>query len=381
MMKQKRLLTAMALTVLMAGAAHAQDCCKGTKSFSYIEAQGGVQLTSTNAPMDKLITPTAALSFGHYFTPVVGARLHVNAWQAKSGVGGNYYKWKYITPDLDLMLNLNNMFCKKGSHALNVILLGGIGLNYAWDNDELKDLNLAPSLVPLMWDKNRLSHNLRAGLRLETDMSKPLGFALEVNANSLSDRFNSKTNDADDWQFTAMLGVSYRFGHKKGNCCKKEEAPVAPTVVERHVDEVVATEGFAVAPEVPEPVKPAKKAVLKKEPVKLKKEAFYDNRMSTNEANEAVLKDVANFMKEYPNAKVTIVGYANKNTGTPAQNRMYAKRRADQFKNDLVKKYGIQADRIVTDSKGDTVQPFADNDKNRCVIIEAEAVKEYTVYE
>ena len=148
--------------LLMGGVATAQ--AQDWKSFSYVEAQGGLQLTSTDAPMDKLFTPTAALSFGHYFTPVVGARLHVNAWQSKSGFVGldQYYKWKYVTPDLDLMINLSNLFGSNQSRALNLILLGGVGLNYAWDNDELKALNVAPQRVPLAWEDNRLSHNLRA---------------------------------------------------------------------------------------------------------------------------------------------------------------------------------------------------------------------------
>ena len=35
----------------------------------------------------------------------------------------------------------------------------------------------------------------------------------------------------------------------------------------------------------------------------------------------------------------------------------------------------------MTDSKGDTVQPFAENDKNRCVIVDGEGTREYTDYE
>ena len=131
-MNSKNLFTA-AIALLMAGATQAQT--KNWESFSYVEAQGGVQLTATDAKMDKLLTPTAALSFGHYFSPVVGARLHVNAWESKSGIGNQYYKWKYITPDLDLMFNLTNLFSKGTNHPLNVIFLGGVGVNYAWDND------------------------------------------------------------------------------------------------------------------------------------------------------------------------------------------------------------------------------------------------------
>jgi hypothetical protein len=88
-MIKKCFILAAALSTLMAGAVQAQE--GSIKSFSFVEAQGGVQLTSTDAKMDKLITPTAALSFGHYFSPAVGARLHVNAWQAKSGYNDQFY--------------------------------------------------------------------------------------------------------------------------------------------------------------------------------------------------------------------------------------------------------------------------------------------------
>ena len=92
-MKNKRMMTLAASMLLMGVAVTVQ--AQDWKSFSYVEAQGGLQLTSTNAPMDKLFTPTAAFTLGHYFTPVVGARLHVNAWQSKSGFKDldQYYKW------------------------------------------------------------------------------------------------------------------------------------------------------------------------------------------------------------------------------------------------------------------------------------------------
>ena len=368
-MKNKRMMTLAATMLLLGSAVTAQ--AQDWKSFSYVEAQGGLQFTSTNAPMDKLFTPTAALSFGHYFTPVVGARLHVNAWQSKSGFAGldQYYKWKYVTPDLDLMINLSNLFGSNQSRALNLILLGGVGLNYAWDNDELEALNVAPQRVPLAWEDNRLSHNLRAGLRLETNQSKPLGLSLEVNANSLDDRFNSKVNDADDWQFTAMLGISYRFGYKG-----KKPAVYIP--VTREIEETI-WEDVPVTKIVKE-----KRPVERVVPVKLHKEVFYAIRISDNIDPSAIQKEVSEFMKKNPDSKVMIVGYADKGTGNAKLNKMYAAKRAETFKKDLVEKYGCNADNIVIDSKGDTVQPFPEeNDKNRCVIIDAEGVDKTTVYE
>ena len=368
-MRSKRLLTVATAMLLAATVAQAQN--EDWKSYSYIEAQGGLQQTRTDAPMSKLFTPTAALSLGHYFSPVVGARLHVNAWQSKSGFNAQdkYYKWKYVTPDLDLMLNLSNLLSKNYDRPLNLILLGGIGLNYAWDNDELKALAMPVDYAPLAWDDNRLSHNLRAGLRLETNMQKALGLSLEVNANSLDDRFNSKTNDSDDWMFTAMLGLSYRFGHK----AQKKEPVV--TVLPREITEEI---------EVEEPVMTLvkeKRPVVKTRKEQLHKEVFYAICISENESPSTVMQQVADFMAKNPDAKIQVVGYADKGTGTPSLNVMYAKRRADTFKKDLVEKYGCNAANIVTDSKGDTVQPFAENDKNRCVIVDGEGTTEYTDYE
>ena len=324
--------------------------------------------------MDKLITPTAALSFGHYFSPVVGARLHVNAWQAKSGFNSvdKYYKWNYITPDLDLMLNLSNMFCKGSDHCLNVILLGGVGLNYAWDNDELKGLNMPADVTPLAWDDNRLSHNLRAGLRLETNQAKRLGVSLEVNANSLSDRFNSKTNDADDWMFTAMLGVNFRFGHKKA----------APRYITKTI-EVVDT--FWV--DEPTTIK-----VMEKQPktktetkhMKMNEAIFFQIRESDANAASGIdeaIKKVADLMKTSDDAQFTVTGYADKGTGTAKQNKKYAQMRADDVAKKLIEVHGLDAKRLKTASKGDTVQPFAENDKNRCVIVTGEGTFRITTTE
>jgi outer membrane protein OmpA-like peptidoglycan-associated protein len=370
-MKTKNLLTA-AVALLMAGAAQAQT--NTWTSYSFVEAQGGVQMTATDAPMDKLITPTAALSFGHYFTPVVGARLHVNAWQSKSGLAstGQYYKWKYVTPDLDLLVNLTNLFGKGSDHALNVILLGGVGLNYAWDNDELKALNLPANTMPLAWDKNRLSHNLRAGLRLETNQAKPFGVSLEVNANSLDDRFNSKTNDADDWMFTAMLGLNFRLGQKKA-------APKYITKTIEVVDTVWVDEPTTI--KVMEK-QPKSKTEMKK--MNMNETIFFNIRES--DANVAsgideAIKKVADLMKSSEDATFTVTGYADKGTGSAAINKKYAKQRAESVTAKLIKDHGLDAKRIKTDSKGDTVQPFDENDKNRCVIVTGEGTFKVTTTE
>ena len=355
-MRKNMLLAAVML--LLGGTATMQ--AQEWKSFSFAETQVGLQLTSTNAPMDKLLTPRAAFALGHYFTPVVGTRLHIGASQAKSGFKDldQYYKWKNITPSLDLMLNVSNLLGYNQNRALNVILLGGVGLSYAWNNDELKALNVAPQRVPLKWDDNRLNHNLRAGLRLETNLSKPLGLSLELDANSLDDRFNSKTNDADDWQFTAMIGLNYRFGYKG-----RKRAPVERweyvTIWQDVPEDIIEYEDI--------PVEGLSKKMLHKE-------VFYNICVSDNDDAEAAQKEVFEFMNENEKVLVHIVGYADKGTGNERLNMMYSQRRAANFKKDLVEKFGCDPEAISVEWKGDTVQPFEDNDKNRCIIIDAEGI-------
>ena len=320
-------------------------------------------MTTTQYRKDKLITPTGAFSIGHYFTPAFGLRLHANGGKAKSGFE-NYrrkYTWKYVTTDLDLLVNMTNLFSKKPNHALNFIVLGGFGLTRAWDNDELKGILAEyPSIqTPFAWKSSRLVHNLRAGLRVETDVTKPVGISLEVNANSLDDRFNSKRNNADDWQWTAMLGVSVRLGKKYA-----KPAPVALPVVQEIME--TKTEDVAPAPVIVEEKKPV---VIKE---KLHEEVFYNIRESHPAGNEAKMNKISDFMKRNPDSQVTVTGYADKGTGTAKVNMEYSKKRAETFKEEMVKKFDADGNRIATDAKGDTVQPFSENDKNRCVIVDGE---------
>ena len=79
-------------------------------------------------------------------------------------------------------------------------------------------------------------------------------------------------------------------------------------------------------------------------------------------------KKLDNFLKANPNAKVSITGYADKGTGNATINRSLSQRRAAVVVRTLKEKYGISESRITSDFKGDTEQPFAENNKNRVSI-------------
>ena len=77
------------------------------------------------------------------------------------------------------------------------------------------------------------------------------------------------------------------------------------------------------------------------------------------------------YMEKNPTSKVAVTGYADKETGNPRINMTLSEKRA-KIVADALKAKGIAADRIVTDFKGDTVQPFRVPEENRVSVCIAE---------
>ena len=96
---------------------------------------------------------------------------------------------------------------------------------------------------------------------------------------------------------------------------------------------------------------------------------------------DVAIKEAADLIKTDPNAKIFVTGYADVQTGNAEINERLSKERAEGVANKLVNEHGINAANITIDWKGDTVQPFAENDKNRCVIIKGEGNFKVTKYE
>lgn len=355
MAKFKFLCMAAALMFGCGQAALAQDTAteKNYKSYPHMffGLHGGGQFTLSDYKVSKLITPMYGVSFGGYFTPVVGTRLHVSGYQNKGGVEAinETYDYKYVTSDLDLMLNLTNLFSKRDDNIFNVVLFGGIGLNYAWDNDDLLALNSAGKTnFSQAWDKDLLSHNARVGMLFDLNLAKHFGLNLEVAANSLSDKYNSQIKSRDDWQFTASLGLIFKFGFKDK---KVQPAPVVEEIWETRKDTVWYDD-----------------ITYKDVPVqeKLESQIYYKITMAEPQP-QAKINEIVEFIKNHKNCKITVTSYADKGTGNPKINMKYSEERTKNVVDALVKA-GVDKNIITAESKGDTVQPFAENDKNRVSI-------------
>ena len=325
---------------------------------------GGAQVSFTHYDFSKLITPSYGVSFGAYFNPVIGARLHVSGYENKGGIKSlnETYDFNTVTGSADLLLNVTNMFRSDKDRVFNLILLGGVGLAGAWDNDDFHALAAkAAENYPMAWQDRRLSHNVRLGMQLDFNIAKHFGLNLELAANNRADRINSKTTDRNDWAATASLGLIFKFGQKKTEKMAEEPVPVAEEWATR--TDTVWYDDITYR-DVPEKVT-------------YEDNIYYKIRLSEPDSK---IQKIADFVKAHKNCSVQVTAYADKATGTPELNMQYSKERAEKVVAALVKA-GVSRSVITSEYKGDTVQPFAENDKNRVAIVKVtgEGVKKEQV--
>ena len=375
-MKKSKVLLAAALmgmsTAAMAQATYT-DSEENVYTFQkhwFLDLQGGAQYTLGEAKFGDLISPNVQLGLGYQFNPVFGMRLQANGWQSKGGwaayrdkVGdapfSADYKFNYVAPGLDFMFNLSNLFCGwNPNRVFNVTAFVGGGANIAWGNDEANEIgahikDLDKYNLKYLWDGTKVRPFGRAGLDLEFKVSKAVSIMIEGNANITTDKYNSKNADNPDWYFNALAGLRINLGKS----ATKKEKPVEPEPAPAPVQKV-------------EEPAPAPAPVVEKKVEEIRRDIFFtinSNKISEKE-NKKIL-EVIDFLVKYPEAKVVVTGYADKGTGNDRINDRIAAKRAAAVVWMLEKRYGIPAERIIEESKGSRVQPFAENDKNRVSIM------------
>ncbi len=386
-MKFKSILLS-SLLALGCTAASAQEA-KTVNVFNphgYLQVQIGGQETLGEIGFGDLLSPNVQVGYGYNFNKVVGARVSLNAWQSKAGqefLGQTYkWKWNYVAPMVDATFNLSNLFCGFNPNRLvNVGVFAGIGANIAWGNDEATTAqsnmktaytNLINSAygtttpeankvaksdpaLSYLWDGSKVRLTGRVGANVDFRVSERVSLGLEVSANTLNDRYNSKKAGNSDWYFNALVGAKFTLG----KTYTTKTIP-APKPVEKIIERII---------EKPAPA-PAPKTETKQEAVdeNFRRDIFFPiGNSNIAKSQTTKIAEIVTFMKENPDAKITLTGYADKGTGSAAFNDKIAARRAQTVYNTLAAK-GVAKSRMIKKSMGSRVQPFEENDMNRVTI-------------
>ena len=403
-MKMKKAI--LSCLMLLAGLTASAQEQKGTTEYVfephwYVNIQPlGIQYTLGEVDFGDLLSYNIQAAAGYEFNKVIGARLAINAWQSKAGLKfypntgdnsldalkGDYkWKWNYIAPTVDITFNLSNLI--SGVNPKRVFSVGafaGIGANIAWGNSEAADVNrtLKPALgyaynvyalnadptlagtptivrvegedpLAYLWDGTKTRLVLQAGLTGDIKINDKLAVTLEVSANTLNDKYNSKKAKNWDWYFNALAGLKINFGPTYST-----KFIPAPEPEIRYVEKIV--EKVVEVPAAPVAVEPIRRDIF-----------FLINKAVIRDTEASKVNDIVAYLNENKDAKVQVTGYADAGTGNDKINDRLAAQRADAVVKAL-KDAGIAADRITFDSKGARVQPFADNDSNRVSIVIAE---------
>lgn len=387
-MKFKSILLS-SLLALGCTAASAQEA-KTVNVFNphgYLQVQIGGQETLGEIGFGDLLSPNVQVGYGYNFNKVVGARVSLNAWQSKAGqefLGQTYkWKWNYVAPMVDATFNLSNLFCGFNPNRLvNVGVFAGIGANIAWGNDEaataqsnmktaytnlinsaygtttIPEANKVAKSDPALsylWDGSKVRLTGRVGANVDFRVSERVSLGLEVSANTLNDRYNSKKAGNSDWYFNALVGAKFTLG----KTYTTKTVP-APKPVEKIIERII---------EKPAPA-PAPKTETKQEAVdeNFRRDIFFPiGNSNIAKSQTTKIAEIVTFMKENPDAKITLTGYADKGTGSAAFNDKIAARRAQTVYNTLAAK-GVAKNRMIKKSMGSRVQPFEENDMNRVTI-------------
>lgn len=325
------------------------------KPHWFIQAQVGAAHTVGEAKFTDLISPAAALNVGYKFVPAFGARIGVSGWQAKGGWVNpqQTYKYKYLQGNVDIMADLSTLFCGfNPKRVFNGYLFAGAGLNRGFDNDEANALDTRTHELEYLWQEGKFLATGRFGLGCDLRLNDRISINLEANANALSDKFNSKKAGNCDWQLNALVGLSIKLG--------KSYTKTAPVYYEP--DPVVAEQPKSAS--VVEQPQPKEEVIA--EPMK-QNIFFAINSAKIQDDQQPKIASLVEYMEKHPDAKVSVTGYADVNTGNPKINNKLSEKRAFNVA-EALKAKGIAANRIKMTFKGDTVQPYSTPEENRVSI-------------
>jgi len=329
------------------------------------------------------ITPALDISVGKWFTPGLGLQVSYSGLKLKGITLDNdahfrtnntvnvsdlrdqdaYKKeygnknpfeqdTKFFNLHIDGMLNLSNLLCGYSeTRVWNVIPYVGVGLIRTFDQGTRG---------------NTVSFN--GGLINKFRLGSRVDLNLTIRGAIMDDKFDNEVsgpneNNSFDGLLGATLGLTFKLGKQGWN------RSTSTTTIINNDAEVnrLNSELNNLRAENNRLKNAPKGEKVVTFPYLVN---FVRNKVDVVNRELVNLKSVAEMIKATPNKKYSVIGYADKQTGTADRNVWLAENRAKNVYDILVNEFNVNPNQLVLDSKGGVDYMFYnDNQLSRSVII------------
>ncbi len=348
-----------------------------SKTFDnfYIGINGGVTTQTTGYSWMKNLNPNAGLRIGRYFTPVFGMAVDGNAYFSNKPGYSNGTAVRFINVSALGTINFSNWFggYKGEPRTFEVIGLYGFGWERSFNSRGWENVNALTSKAAI-----DLALNFGSSKQFQFYVEPAIYHAingggydgLEYNINRSRVQLNAglvyrfKTSNGTHNFAVAQLrdqseidGLNAQINSLRGDLSNKDsrlaenERQIAD--LQKALDDCNKQPKTIVKNVKTETVTNLQPTVL-----------FRQGKSVIDPAQYAPLELIASYMRNHPDAKVEIRGYASPE-GSAELNQKLSNARAQAVKDALVKKYKIAASRLTTKGMGVTDTLFEEVSFNR----------------
>ena len=348
-----------------------------SKTFDnfYVGINGGLTTNTTGVRWMHNLNPNAGLRIGRYFTPVFGVALDGNAYFSNKPGESTGTFVRFINASALATVNFSNWFggYKGEPRAFEIIGLYGFGWERTFNNKGFDNANYLTSKVALDF-----AFNFGSKKQFQAYIEPAIYYAL----NGVG--YSGLKYNLDESRVQLNAGLVYRFGNSNGThnfqiAQVRDQAEIDGLNAQINnlrndlngKDSRLAEKDRQIADlqKALDDCNNQPKTIVKK--VKMETVTnlqptvlFRQGKSVIDPAQYAPLELIASYMRNHPESKVEIRGYASPE-GSPELNQKLSDARAQAVKDALVKKYKIAASRLTTKGMGVTDTLFEEVSFNR----------------
>ena len=334
-----------------------------------------VENTLPNGDGKRQLTLAMNLGVGRWFSPYMGFRFSALGgaihWE-----NGDFSKAKYANLNLDFMWDmLNSVHGVNPRRVFSINPFVGLGGTYTWD---------IKSSTANVYAYNKVKNNswtlpVSAGIQFRLRPSQYVDIFIEARGQFYGDNFNGTAGGRPvDINFTTVGGLSFNLGgvkyYETDPCAYVNYMHNLNDQVNSLRGQLAKTKNELAAANAqlpcPEPMIQVNEVDVFETDMPLATVRFTINSAKISNEQMVNVYNMAQWLENYPDATITICGYADDETGSPDYNMKLSERRAQAVYDVLVNTYGVDAGRLTIKAFGSATQPYETNNWNRIVIFQ-----------